>query len=430
MQAERRATLATEQAQDSAGGSVPAERAQASWRGTLRIHPACELIPPMSADEVRDLGENILKNGLISPIALWLASKNAQAQLLDGRSRLDALELALGRPVRVTSRTFRGRTTWSLEADDDAGKSVPVCNLIGEEGFPFGTKLEFDIAILDSDTDPYEYVKSANIHRRHLTAEKKREAIANLIKATPGKSDRQIAKTAKASPTFVGKVRAEMEAKGEVSPRWTPGPTPRASSSRHGRPGASPRPTPTRRSPPPRAGRFTRPRNNNNNTSRGGSTGRRVASAEPNSTVNAGPANKGECESLRARIDEQQTSIDHFVSQNGELRRPGAEDLEARQKPITPDSIATLSDAELTEALTALGFERFLQVVPTEWGSKLAAAAKPSARGTASQLVDTLESRLRRDGIEAAAQLRKLRDRINQHKPKIDLKVVPAMGAA
>ena len=126
MQAEHRATLATEQAQDSAGGSVPAERAQASWRGTLKIHPACELIPPMSADEVRDLGENILKNGLISPIALWLASKNAQAQLLDGRSRLDALELALGRPVRVTSRTFRGRTTWSLEADDDAGESVVV----------------------------------------------------------------------------------------------------------------------------------------------------------------------------------------------------------------------------------------------------------------------------------------------------------------
>jgi hypothetical protein len=190
---------------------------QASWRNTIKVHPACELIPPMPADDVRALGEDILKNGLISPITLWLASKDAQAQLLDGRSRLDALELALGRPVRVTSQTFRGRTTWSLEADDDAGESVPVLNLIGEEGFPFGTKIEFDIVILDSDTDPYEYVKSANIHRRHLTAEKKREAIANLIKATPEKSDRQIAKTVKASPTFVGKVRAEMEATGDVS---------------------------------------------------------------------------------------------------------------------------------------------------------------------------------------------------------------------
>ena len=279
----------------------------------------------------------------------------------------------------------------------------------------------------NSDTDPYEYVKSANIHRRHLTAEKKREAIANLIKATPGKSDRQIAKTAKASPTFVGKVRAEMEAKGEVSTVDTRTDAkgvkqPARKTGRKPEADADPEVSAAAR----RAVYAAEEQQQQHLERR---IDRSAPSAEPNSTVNAGPANKGECESLRARIDEQQTSIDHFVSQNGELRRQ-VKDLEARQKPFAPDSIATLSDAELTEALTALGFERFLQVVPTEWGSKLAAAAKPSARGTASQLVDTLEGRLRRDGIEAAAQLRKLRDRINQHKPKIDLKVVPAMGAA
>ena len=42
-------------------------------------------------------------------------------------------------------------------------------------------------------TDPYTYVISANIRRRHLTAEQKRELIAKLIKATPEKSDRAIA---------------------------------------------------------------------------------------------------------------------------------------------------------------------------------------------------------------------------------------------
>jgi Protein of unknown function (DUF3102) len=77
-----------------------------------------------------------------------------------------------------------------------------------------------------------------------------------------------------------------------------------------------------------------------------------------------------ECESLRARIDEQQTSIEHFVSQCSELRRQ-VKDLEAKQKPFAPDTIATLSDAELTEALVALGFERFLQVMPAEWRLKL-----------------------------------------------------------
>src|SRR5262249_34731084 len=61
------------------------------------------------------------------------------------------------------------------------------------------------------------YVISANIRRRHLTAEQKRDLIAKLIKATPEKSDRQIADTVKASPTTVGTVRAKMEDKGEVS---------------------------------------------------------------------------------------------------------------------------------------------------------------------------------------------------------------------
>ena len=64
--------------------------------------------------------------------------------------------------------------------------------------------------MLDKSVDPYGYVISANIHRRHLTAEQKRELIAKLLKATPEKSDRQIAETVKASPTTVGTVRAEM----------------------------------------------------------------------------------------------------------------------------------------------------------------------------------------------------------------------------
>src|SRR5262249_25952616 len=64
---------------------------------------------------------------------------------------------------------------------------------------------------------PYAYVISANIHRRHLTAEQKRDLIAKLIKATPEKSDRQIAEQAKSNRTTVGQIRKTLEKSGDVS---------------------------------------------------------------------------------------------------------------------------------------------------------------------------------------------------------------------
>ena len=40
--------------------------------------------------------------------------------------------------------------------------------------------------------DPFEWVISANIHRRHLTAEQKRDIIAAVLKAQPENLDRSI----------------------------------------------------------------------------------------------------------------------------------------------------------------------------------------------------------------------------------------------
>src|SRR5262249_36802797 len=67
-----------------------------SWRDVLQIHPAAELFPLMTPDELRVLGEDIKKNGLTSPIVLWRSHPQAPAQLLDGRNRLDAIEIATG----------------------------------------------------------------------------------------------------------------------------------------------------------------------------------------------------------------------------------------------------------------------------------------------------------------------------------------------
>jgi hypothetical protein len=70
-----------------------------------------------------------------------------------------------------------------------------------------GSKLESDPGLLDIESlkdrdhpirtqlnadvmDPYEYVLSANLHRRHLTADQKRELIAKVLKAKPEASVR------------------------------------------------------------------------------------------------------------------------------------------------------------------------------------------------------------------------------------------------
>src|SRR5262245_18832841 len=63
-----------------------------SWRDTIKIHPAADLFPMMSDDELVALGEDIKRNGLITPIAIII--ENDSPVLVDGRNRLDAMERA------------------------------------------------------------------------------------------------------------------------------------------------------------------------------------------------------------------------------------------------------------------------------------------------------------------------------------------------
>jgi hypothetical protein len=72
------------------------------------------------------------------------------------------------------------------------------------------------ITILGPEIEPFDYAISANIHRRHLTAEDKRRLIAEILKAKPEQSNRQIAETVKADHKTVGTVRTEMEGRGEI----------------------------------------------------------------------------------------------------------------------------------------------------------------------------------------------------------------------
>jgi|SRR5262245_1830554 len=148
----------------------------------LKFHPLADIFPLMEGEEFDALVADIKANGLQEPITLY------DGMILDGRNRYRALR-ALG----VFS-----------ELEDAEARPRQYC--AAYPGWFKGCRY-----------DPAGYVISANIHRRHLTAEQKRELIAKLIAAQPEKSDRQIAKEVKASPTTVGTVRGEMEKTGDVS---------------------------------------------------------------------------------------------------------------------------------------------------------------------------------------------------------------------
>jgi hypothetical protein len=68
------------------------------------------------------------------------------------------------------------------------------------------------VVVYEADgVDPWDFVISANIHRRHLTREQKGDVIATLVLQQPELSDRAIAKLAKVDHKTVGAVRAKTE---------------------------------------------------------------------------------------------------------------------------------------------------------------------------------------------------------------------------
>jgi hypothetical protein len=136
-------------------------RTRACAQPELPFHPLADLFPLMEGEEFAALVADIKANGLLEDIVLY------EGKVLDGRNRYRACLTA-------------GIVPRSYNCDHFV-------------------------------TDPAAHVISANIYRRHLTADQRRGLIHKLLAAQPEKSDRQIAEMAKASPTTVGKVRAKME---------------------------------------------------------------------------------------------------------------------------------------------------------------------------------------------------------------------------
>jgi hypothetical protein len=176
-----------------------------NWRDHLPIHPAAELFPRMSELELDALAQDIIKQkGLRHPVALWAPGKPGDGEnmsVLDGINRLDALERNGIKFITDDGRPDLNRHYFTCLYE----RRITVVKT--KAGVRKGD---------EPDVDPWDYVVSANIHRRHLSRKQKHELIAKLLKAKPEQSNRRIAKQVKADDKTVGKVRAKLEGRAEI----------------------------------------------------------------------------------------------------------------------------------------------------------------------------------------------------------------------
>jgi hypothetical protein len=194
------------------------EQSRWSWRAALTIHPAADLFQPIAGEELTALGKDILENGLRFPIVLSRKdpSRGQHVEdwlLLDGRNRLAALE-SIGCEVAIDIREREERpAALSIcvrgKALIESGAS-PDGQIYLEEG---GTNAW---AWVEETGDPWRFVISANVRRRHLTADQKRKLIRSVLEATPEKSNRSVAETVKTDDKTVASVRRELEATAEI----------------------------------------------------------------------------------------------------------------------------------------------------------------------------------------------------------------------
>ena len=137
----------------------------------MPAHPVAGLFPLMPDDELRDLADDIKKDGLHEPILVY------KGMVVDGRNRLKACQLA-GREPKF-------------------------------EPAHIGWKHDEEKALFD-------LVLSYNLHRRHLTPQQRRDVIGKVLKQDPGRSNRRVAEQTKTDHKTVASVRTELEGRGEI----------------------------------------------------------------------------------------------------------------------------------------------------------------------------------------------------------------------
>ncbi len=117
-----------------------------SWRDLLPVHPAAEIFPLMSAEALEELAADIKAHGMLSPVVV-MKEANGSLSLLDGRNRLDAAEQG------------------GVEVIDGAGRLLVPFEVFDPE---------------EREIDPFAFVISANLCRRHLSESQRAMVAAKL----------------------------------------------------------------------------------------------------------------------------------------------------------------------------------------------------------------------------------------------------------
>jgi hypothetical protein len=154
-------------------GKSNARAAPAQAAELLPFHPIADIFPLMEGAEFDELVADIKANALRSKITLH------EGMILDGRNRYRAMLAAGHTPNKGHFHKYE--------------PAVP------------------------SDT-PLNFVIRANLLRRHLTAEQKRDVLVKLVAAQPEKSDRQLAKEAGVTHPTMAKARRQAERSGKGLP--------------------------------------------------------------------------------------------------------------------------------------------------------------------------------------------------------------------
>jgi hypothetical protein len=151
---------------------------KSSWRDWLPIHPDANEFDLLPKDQLQALAADIRANNNLREPCTIQDDIDGNPVLLDGRNRLDALEL-LGHEIAVDN-----------------------------------PNIFFKVR---GDVDPVAYIVSKNVHRRHLSAGDRQRLLIKLIAKNPEKSDRQHAQDAGVDHHQIARARAKGEDVGRVS---------------------------------------------------------------------------------------------------------------------------------------------------------------------------------------------------------------------